>query len=87
MAMLDLYFTVCEILTVEICVTLTLTAGIKYKYTNSKARCHLIFVGNSNVCQIFHRLRDNHVGISHCTRFESVTLKMKVKDDDVLDEN
>ena len=43
-------------------------------------------VGNSNVCHIGHRLRDNHVWTFQCTRFKSLTFKM-VKDVYDLDEN
>ena len=31
------------------------------------------------MCHIYHRLQGNHVRMSQCTRFESLTLKMKIK--------
>ena len=52
-ATLALSVTICEILTVELYMTSTLTfktASVKRKYTNGKAICHFIFVGKSNVC-------------------------------------
>ena len=53
---------VCEIFTVEMCMTLTLTLiiGHGHKYANRKAICHFIIVGNCNVCSICHRLRYIH---------------------------
>ena len=56
-----LYATVCEIFTVETCITLTMTFGfnkVKCKYANGNALCDFLFVGNSNACSIGHRLRD-----------------------------
>ena len=41
-------------------------------------RPHVTFyIGNSNVCPICHRLRDNYVWTSQCTQFESFTFKMR----------
>ena len=120
------------------CMTLILTfrmGSMSYKYANRKAMCNFLFVGNTDVCHICHRLRDingrnvhNHdlnvwnwprsnvnmlvwmphatfyalaiamfvpsvtvceiiTFTSHCTRFKSLTLQMKVKDVDDLYEN
>ena len=60
-AMFVVSVTVREILTVEICITLTLTsrtAKVKCKYANRKATSDYLCVGNNNVCPICHRLRD-----------------------------
>ena len=42
---------------------------------------------NSNVCPIRHRLRDKHLWICQCIRFEFLTLKMTVIDVENLNEN
>ena len=84
-AMFSLSVTVCEMY-----MTLTLKlefSKVKCKFTDRKATCHFLCVGNSYVWSNCHRLRDNHVWTSQCTRFDSLTLKMKVKDVGDLDEN
>ena len=58
-----------------------------YAYANAKTACDFILVGNSNVFPNCHRLRDNHVWKSYCTRLKSLTLKMKVKNVGDFDEN
>ena len=51
-------------------------------------RSHAIFyVVNINVYQICPHLQDNHVWTSQCTRCEYLTLKMKVKNVDDLNDN
>ena len=62
-------------------------AKIKCKYANRKAKCDLLGIGNSNVCPIRSRLRDNHYELPKYTRFKFFAFKMKVKDVDDLDEN
>ena len=66
-ATFTLSVTKCEILTVKMCMTLTMTfsplewAMVKCKYVNQKAACDFLYVGNSNVCHgcsICHQLRD-----------------------------
>ena len=47
----------------------------------------LSICGNSNVCHVYHSLQDIHVCTFHCTRFESLTLKMTIRDVDDLYEN
>ena len=81
--------TICEILIVEMCTTLTLTFRMERSNINRsrKVTCDFLCVGNCNACPICHRLRDNHIWTSKCTRFESLTLKMKVKVVDNFDEN
>ena len=53
--------TVCKILLIKMCKTLTLTVRmgkVKCKYANGKAVCDFIFVGNMNVCPIRYNLQD-----------------------------
>ena len=60
--MFSLSVTVCKMLTVEMCITLTLTlkwAKVRCKYAKEKL-CDFLFDGNSNVCPIHHHLRDIH---------------------------
>ena len=59
---------------------------IKCKYASRKNTCDFLCC-NSNVCLICCRLPYNHLWTSKCTRFESLTLKIKVKDIDYLNEN
>ena len=65
--------------------TLTLTMG----HVNLPIEMPRDFLhaDSCNVCPICYRLRDNHLLTPQCTRFESLTLKMKVKDADGVDEN
>ena len=39
--------------------------NVKYKYANEKALCNFLFVDNSNVCPICHRLRNINGRIVH----------------------
>ena len=62
MAIVILAFTVCEILTVEMCTALIFRMDQCQLLTCKMERpCATLFVGNINVCSICHRLRDNHV--------------------------
>ena len=86
-AMFALSVTVCDkILTCEMCIPLE-WAKVRFRYANRKDTCAFLRVGNSNVCHIYHRLRDNHVWKSRRTRFEFWTLKFRVKDVENLDED
>ena len=59
---------------------------VKCKYASRENTCDFLCC-NSNVCLICCRLRDNHLWTSICSRFESLTLKIKFKDIDYLNEN
>ena len=51
----------CDILTIEMCMTFTLTLEwdmVKCKYANENYVCDIIYVGNRNVCSICHHLQD-----------------------------
>ena len=59
--MLALPVTIYVIFTVEMCMTVTLTFRIgrkQCKYASEMVVCNFVFVGNSNVCPICHRLWD-----------------------------
>ena len=84
--MFALSVTVCEIFTVN-CAwpwpwPLEWTT-VKYKYANRKATCDFICVGNRAV---FALSVTSFVWTHKCHRFESLTLKVKDKDVDDLDE-
>ena len=57
------------------------------EWANWKPTCDFLFVGNIVISHVCHHLWGNHEQTSQCTRFEFLTLKMKVKDMDDLDEN
>ena len=74
--MFALCVTVCEILTVELYVTLILTFRTRqcqtYICAIGKVVCHLVFVGDHNVRHIYHNLREirnrnvRDLGLDHC---------------------
>ena len=66
-ALFALSVIVCEILTVEMRMTLTLTSRMgqdQMQICHSKGHMRLFCVGNNYVCSICHRLRDNHLSSS-----------------------
>ena len=57
--MFALSVTICEEFPIEICMTLTLTfrmSQYEIKCASGNALCNFLFVGNTNVCPICHRL-------------------------------
>ena len=83
--MLVLPFTVCKIFTVACVWPWPLEwVKAKCKYVNWKATCAVLCIGNSIVCPICQRLRDNRIWTSHCIQFNFFTSEIKVANVDNL---